>query len=74
MDGLIGDSLGVVLAVLGIALQVIHLIEPQHDVVVDVSDLKDSQQLQLRREGGHFQSLHGLESHREGWVKERVLV
>ena len=66
MDRLIGDSFCVVLAVLGIALQVIHLVEPQHDVMVDIADLEDRQQLQLRRKDWNFQSLHHLKGHSEG--------
>lgn len=45
MNRLIGDSFGIVLAILRIALQIINLIEPQHDVMINVSDLEDSQQL-----------------------------
>lgn len=66
MHSLIGDSLGVVGTVLGIALQVIDLVEPKHDVVVDVSDLEDGKQLQFRRIGNHVQSLHDFETHSVG--------
>lgn len=45
MHRLIGYGFTVVLAILRIALQIIDLVEPQHDVMIDVSDLENSQQL-----------------------------
>jgi hypothetical protein len=48
VHGLVGDCAFVVLRVFALRLQVVHFVKAQHDVVINVSDLKHCDQLEVR--------------------------
>lgn len=55
MHGLVRDGSLVVFGVFAFGLQVIHFVETQHYVMVDVSDFEHRQQLQIIGVGVYLQ-------------------